>query len=135
MYKYSNTSIANLYTCHPDLIILFETVIKYVDVTIICGHRGQEEQNKAFENNKSTLKYPDSKHNRLPSSATDAVSYPIQWDDLEQHYYLSGYIKGIADMLYEQGKMSRRIRCGADWNRNMLVTDETFLDLFHFELI
>ena len=82
----------------------------------------------------SKLKYPDSKHNKKPSMAVDAVSYPIEWDDIEQHYYFAGYVKAVADMMYDQEMITHKVRCGADLNKNMQVSDENFMDLFHFEL-
>ena len=58
-----------------------------MDFAIICGHRGETEQNAAFYAGKSKLKYPYSKHNSLPARAYDRVPYPIplnaagDWDD------------------------------------------------------
>jgi peptidoglycan LD-endopeptidase CwlK len=134
MPNYSNNSLNNLLTSHKDLVTIFTHVINYFDNTIICGHRNKYEQDKAYEEGNSQVKYPFSKHNSKPSMAIDAVTYPINWEDVNQHYYFSGYVKAVADLFYEQGKISHKVRCGADWNKNMQVSDENFMDLFHFEL-
>ena len=42
---------------------------------IVCGHRNKEDQNKAFAEGKSKLKWPKGKHNKLPSQAVDAAPY------------------------------------------------------------
>ena len=46
MPSYSKLSKARLATCHDDLITIFNKVIEHMDVTIVCGHRGKEEQNE-----------------------------------------------------------------------------------------
>ena len=73
---------------------------------------------------------------RYPSLAVDAAPYEatgIDWSK-SQMLFFAGYVKGIADQLYQSGVMSHRIRLGADWNMNNDIDDETFLDP-HFELI
>lgn len=134
MAHYSINSINKLLTSHRDLVNVFSYVINHFDNTIICGNRNKFDQDKAYDEEKSQVRFPYSKHNSIPSMATDAVSYPISWDDLSQHYYFAGYVKAVADMLYDTKKISHKVRCGADWNKNMQVGDESFMDLFHFEL-
>jgi hypothetical protein len=81
MPKFSPKSLAKLNTCHPDLIKLFSEVIKTYDCTIICGHRGPEDQEQAFREGKSKLHYPESRHNSIPSEAVDVCPYPLKsWD-------------------------------------------------------
>lgn len=57
MPYYSERSKKRLETCHEDLQKLFNEVIKHFDCTILCGHRGQEEQDKAFAEGMS-FKFP-----------------------------------------------------------------------------
>lgn len=135
MYYFSQRSKNNLNECHIDLQTLFNEVIKFIDFAVIEGHRGKEEQNKAYREDKSKVKFPNSKHNKKPSFAVDAVLYPIIWENINDHYYFSGYVKGVADQLFREGKMKHKLRAGADWNKNYRVEDENFKDLFHFELI
>ena len=49
MYKYINTSKGRLSTCVERLQKFFNEVIKYVDCTILEGHRNEERQEKLFK--------------------------------------------------------------------------------------
>lgn len=136
MPSFSKQSKAILATCHPDLQILFNTVILTFDCSIICGHRSQKDQEIAFKTGKSKLKFPNSKHNSNPSWAVDAAPSPIDWENLHRFHWFGGYVLGIADMLYKQGKMTHRVKWGGDWDRDMDLGDEKGLrDFPHFELI
>ena len=77
----------------------------------------------------SKLKFPESKHNQMPSMAADVVLYPIDWDDTQRFYMFVGIVRGIA------AKMNIPIRCGADWDGDMYIKDQNFHDLPHFELL
>ena len=136
MPKYSKTSLKRLRECHEDLQIVFMEVIKYFDCTIICGRRGRIFQNKAFVRGFSKLKYPFSKHNKLPKSeATDSVPYPIQWYNINRMRFFAGFVLGIAAVLYAQGKIKHRIRCGIDWDMDTELRDQRFNDLPHYEIV
>jgi len=137
MPKFSRSSRDKLAECHEDLQVLFNEVIRYYDCTITCGYRSKEEQNKAFTEGKSKLKFPNSKHNKKPSIAVDAVPYEktgVDWD-LKQALFFSGFVKGIADRLYSEGIIKHKVKAGADWNMNYDINDEIFIDYFHFELV
>ena len=137
MSQFSQSSAEKLSTCHTDLQILFKEVIKEYDCTVLCGHRGEEEQNKAFKAGNSKLQWPNSKHNTAPALAADVVPYEstgVDYGKLQSADF-SGYVKGIADMLFRQGRMDHKIRRGADWNGDNNVDDTTFWDAGHFELI
>lgn len=134
MPTFSQRSIDNLSECHPDLQVIAAEAIKGFDFMVYEGHRSQAEQDKAFYAGKSKLKYPDSKHNRKPSMAFDAAPYPIDWNNRERFYALAWYIKGIADRLFLEGKISHRVRLGADWDGNNNPRDN-WEDLPHIELI
>ena len=69
------------------------------------------------------------------SHAVDASSYPVNWKDTGRFYMFVGRIKQIADELFEQGKITHRIRCGADWDMDGYTNDQKFHDLPHIELI
>lgn len=77
-----------LATCDPELIRLVEAVAEDIDhrpglhvhdVTVICGHRGEADQDAAFAKGNSKLRFPHSKHNSYPSLAVDLAPYPIDW--------------------------------------------------------
>ncbi len=49
--------------------------------------------------------------------------------------FLAGIVIGIADEMYKSGEVSHKVRWGGDWDRDGDFNDETFKDLWHFELI
>lgn len=132
MGTFSKTSRDRLATCHIDLQTIFNEVVVGFDCTIIEGHRSQEMQDQYFNEGQSRVKYPNSKHNPIPSNAVDVGPYlngDVSWD--QKHcLYFAGYVMGIAY------KLDIPIRFGGDWNMNFeVMTDQTFQDLVHFELI
>lgn len=129
MNKFSKSSKDRLSTCRFDLQTLFREVIKGFDCTVLQGRRGEEEQNRLFEQNKTKVKYDKSKHNKNPSLAIDVVPYPINWNDRERFHYFAGYVMGIAC------NMKIKLRWGGDWDRDTQVDDNSFDDLPHYELI
>lgn len=135
MYSYSKASATNRLSCHSNLQFLFWEVLKTYDHSILCGHRGKKEQEKAFENKQSEIRYPFSKHNKKPSLAVDVAPYPIDWDNLYRFYHFSGFVCGVADRLLAEGVISHKIRWGGDWNGNRDFSDQDFNDLVHYELI
>ena len=128
MPKFGKRSMSKLETCHEDLQQVFYQVIKHFDCSILEGYRGEELQNKYFDEGKSKVKFPKGRHNANPSKAVDVVPWPVDWDDTDRMYYFAGFVKGIASML------DIPIRWGGDWNDNTEVKDTGFKDLPHFEL-
>ena len=126
---FSKKSQDNLATCHPLLIVLMNHVVRIRDCSILTGHRGKEEQNAAYENGNSKVKWPNGRHNKIPSMAVDAQPYPYKEGDLHSFYHFVGVVYGVAGLLDIQ------IRQGADWNGNLDFKDESFVDLFHIELV
>jgi len=133
MPKFSNKSDLSLDTCHPLLQELFREVIKDRDCTIIEGHRTRRRQNQLFEEEKSKVQWPESKHNAMPSQAVDAgpciPGKGIPWAEQENFYAFGGYVKGVAKLL------GIKIRWGGDWDNDNDVKDQKFNDLAHFELL
>ena len=131
MYKFSEASQKNLDTCDHHLKILFEQVITRRDCAVVCGHRGEVDQNAAFNSGKSKLKFPLSKHNTDPSEAVDVypcVNGRIATDE-DSCRVFGGFVMGMASA------MGMSIRWGGDWDRDADVNDNTFNDLVHFETI
>jgi len=135
MPKFSKRSINNLSECHIDLQVVFKQVINHFDCTVIEGHRPEAEQNAAYNAGNSKVKFPNSKHNSLPSMAADVVPYPIDWNDTDRMRYFAGFVMGIAAVLKEQGKITHSVRAGIDWDRDTQTNDQRFIDLPHFELV
>lgn len=129
MNRYSLSSRARLDTCHPSLIRVFEGILLVVDHTIICGHRGQFEQDEAYRTGKSEVEFPDSRHNMDPSQAVDAAPYPIDWTDRERATLFAGFVLGYA------ASLDVTLTWGGDWNKDWHVADNHFDDLWHFQLV
>lgn len=135
MPKFSQESFSKLSTCHPDLQTLFYEVIRNFDCQILEGYRGEDEQNTAFSEGKSKLKYPDGKHNSNPSHAVDVSPYPVNWKNTNRFYWFAGYVMGVAQKLKDDGKITHAIRFGGDWNSDNDISDNKFNDLVHYELV
>ena len=129
MNNFSKRSSKRLESCHPALQELFYTVLEEINCSILEGHRGKELQEIYYNSNKSTLDWPDSKHNKVPSLAVDAAPYPIDWNDTDRFYYFAGVVKGVASQL------GIDIRWGGDWDRDNNLKNQKFFDLPHFELV
>ena len=127
MYYFSDKSKERLSTTHQDLQTLFNYVIKGRDCSIICGVRGEAEQNEAYRKGNSKLQYPFSKHNKKPSLAVDVIPYPFNgWDDHIQFIEFGNYVLGVAEMLKQYGAIEHSIQWGGNWN---------FKDYPHYEII
>lgn len=103
-----NASNRKLATCQPELRRLIEKVASGIDdgecpgirdITVLCGFRGEVEQNEAFERGASKVRYPNSKHNVLPSNAVDVAPYPIDWSDIESFRALRKYVLDVAERI------------------------------------
>jgi len=129
MPEYSETSRRRLITCNPLLQQVFNEVIKYYDCSILCGHRSEKDQLIAYQEDKSKVQWPNSKHNIFPSDAVDVAPYPINWNNIKRFYYFAGFVLGVASQL------RINIRFGGDWDGDEDLDDQTFNDLVHFELV
>lgn len=129
MYKFSKKSLELLSQCDERLQKLCYEVIKVMDISILVAYRGQEEQDKAFAEKKSKLKFPNSKHNKVPSLAVDVAPYPIDWADERRFYFMMGIFKAKADSL------GIKIRLGGDWGSDNNFQNDGFVDLPHIELL
>lgn len=134
MYKFSSKSQAKLNECHKDIQIICNELIKYIDFTVVTGYRSPEEQLKKYQQGFSKVKR--GKHNYNPSLAIDIQPYPLSNNQKrEQFYYLAGFFMGIAKTLKAEGLITHDIRFGGDWDKDGEIIDNTFDDLYHFELI
>ena len=132
MPKFGTKSIERLNPCHPDLIAVFNEVIKYYDCTVTCGYRGEEDQNKAFDEGRSNARYPKGKHNNSPSTAVDIYPYPVDFENYDRLSHFAGFVLGIANT------MGIKLRWGRDWHQEFWTKkkDTTKLrDYPHFELV
>jgi peptidoglycan L-alanyl-D-glutamate endopeptidase CwlK len=105
------TSILRLATCDVRLQQLVTAVAADVDagvvpgvndLTVLCGHRGEADQEAAFKAGASKLHWPNSKHNSTPSLAVDLAPFPIAWGDREAFLALRAHVKATAKRLKVQ---------------------------------
>ena len=139
MPSITGKSLERLRTVHPSLQVIISKANNIMELSVLCGVREEAEQNKAFAEGKSKLKWPDSKHNLKPgqqySNAVDIIPYFIgpkdnyDWDDALAFAFLAGICKAIAV------EECIKIRWGGDWDSDGRTKDERFLDLPHIELI
>jgi len=129
MPKFGTRSRNSLHSCDNRLKKVFNEVIKTVDCSVLEGHRDKDRQNKLYKEGKTKVRYPNGRHNKLPSMACDVVPYPIDWNDRERFHLFAGFVLGIAN------QMGVELRWGGDWNRNWEVDDNKFDDFPHFELV
>jgi len=134
MPSFGQASMKRYATLHPNLQSIMDEAIKVMDFSIVCGFRGEEAQNEAFADGKSTKQWPNSKHNQEPSIAVDVAPWnpdlgDIDWDNIDAFILLAGIIKGIAHC---QGIS---VRWGGDFNDNNNMDDENFVDMPHIELV
>lgn len=135
MPKFSQSSLSQLATCHPELQLLFKEVINHFDCKVLEGYRNQADQEKAFAAGNTKLHYPNGNHNKRPSMAADVSPYPVNWNDTKRFYWFGGFVMGIATQLKDEGKMKYNVRFGGDWDSDKDINDQSFNDLVHFELV
>lgn len=121
MPELSEVSKKRLSDCHLDLQRLIAEVVKLAPCAVICGHRGEKEQNDAFNKGSSKAKFGQSFHNSLPSLAVDVVPQPLDWGDIPAFEKLGSLIMQKAD------ELSIKIR----WGKHF----KGLVDYPHFELM
>lgn len=119
--RLSERSRKNLDMVYPTWIEILNKAAELTDFEVICGHRGEKEQNQAYDDGKSKLKYPLSAHNVIPSMAVDLAPRPIDWSNKEAFCHLAGIVLGIAH------QMGVTVKWGGDW--------KSFKDYPHYEIV
>lgn len=104
--------------------------IGLMDFTIDCSYRSEEDQNSAYADKKSKVKWPNSKHNKNPAIAMDCVPYvngKISWNKF--HCCCLAFM-----ILTVAKKLNISLRWGGNWDMDgEPITDQDFQDLVHFE--
>lgn len=133
-FHYGKQSMANLATVHSDLEMVMEDALDtgIMDISVIEGHREWARQDRYFILEKSKVRWPDSKHNKMPSEAVDVAPYingKVSWNRLHC-CVLAGIILACA------AKRGIKLRWGGNWDMDgEPITDQDFQDLVHYELI
>lgn len=131
MNKWGDESHRQRSNCDVRLNQIGDIVLQIKDHSVIKGHRNKEDQNRAFDDGHSKLRWPDGKHNQLPCKAQDVRAYPWpdnEQDQREEQLYLLGLYRGVAHM------KGIKLRTGADWDRDGEIADNGFDDFFHIQL-
>lgn len=143
MYEYARSSLVFLLEAHSDLQLICYTVKKRskIDFDISCVYRSKIEQKKKFDLSMSKIDGINQigKHNLTPSEAVDIYCYKDHESKasytIHQMAYMAGVFDSVAKELYDNGRISHLIRWGGNWDRDgIIITDQSFDDLPHFEL-
>ena len=119
-------------TIHPRLVMVLDAAIEDFDFAIIEGHRGKAAQDKAYATGASQLPWPKGNHNATPSRAADLAPWPVDWSESEKPHLRFAFMMGVIHA--HAKRLGVKVRFGMDWNRNLDMRDETFLDFGHVEL-
>jgi peptidoglycan L-alanyl-D-glutamate endopeptidase CwlK len=122
-------SSRRLVKAHPLLQELFEEVAKKVEIKILESQRGEADQELAVKLGRSKAHFGQSAHNWTPAIALDVVPLPIDWKNTKAFVAL-----GQKVILPLAKKLKIPVRWGADWNMNSKLSDESFVDMPHWEL-
>lgn len=155
MYKLGRTSQNRLNTCHPDLVLIITEAIKVsqIDFGVSQGERTVEQQQMYFNAGKSKVNPKDydtldellkrGKHIvdgdiRKLSEAVDLFAYyngAAHWDT-PSLAFIGGVVISTSNRLFSEGKIKHKIRWGGNWNSDsVIITDQSFQDLPHYELV
>ena len=133
--------MANLNTCHRDIQTVLHEAIKYVDFSVVFGHRSEALQAELYAKGRDkdgnvvkiseVVTYKDgtikrSKHNFYPSKAVDIIPWPSGWKDDKEFFFVSGVVQAIAGQMLKDGRITSSIKWGGRW--------KTLVDLPHFQL-
>lgn len=128
---FGKRSVLALNDVHPRLRLIAERALELceTDFSVLEGHRGEQEQNKAYRLGNTKVKFPNSAHNQMPALAIDCIPYPFKgWNDREGFQAISLAMHQAAR------EFDTEIRWGGDFNRDGNKTTSDAWDLPHYEL-
>lgn len=119
-YRWGKKSLENLSQAHTILQHLADKAldISKQDLKVICAFRGEAEQNKAYEEGKSKLKWPKSLHNSRPSLAIDVVPLPLDWNNIAAFEEMVECFEEAWYLLDKDITKGWVLQCGADFSFN-----------------
>lgn len=142
MNKFSNTSLERLSTCDERIQQVFQLAIKrsVVDFGVSEGRRSVERQQELYAKGRTEpgdiVTYVDginkkSKHNYDPSKGVDIFIWAGKVSYDQKHLcYVAGVIMSCAR------ELEVPLRWGGNWNSDgVIISDQNFVDLPHYELI
>ena len=141
MPYFGERSKQNLQYIHPMFRLALDDAIKIIDFSVICGLRGDEEQQEAYDSGHSGALPGQSMHNLNPargrffSWAIDFIPHPFRsWENDDVRFaHIAGVILAC---MYKHGLIGR---WGNDWDRDGIPVDidpdEKRRDLPHVEIV
>lgn len=151
MFQFGKSSQERIETCHPDLrLILREAIaVSPVDFGISEGVRSVDKQLQYYLDGKSRIdpRIPAQakKAKHLPneyglSMAADFYAYVAGKNSLAYDFnhlcLIAGVIIATAKRLKAEGRIIHDLRWGGNWDGDgEIITDQTFNDLPHVELV
>ena len=125
-YVMSKRSYNNFMTLEPRLQLIVYGLYHFWDIVVLEGHRTIERQKELLKQGRTKTMH--SKHLPFPSCAVDIAVYKYL-DDKNQLYRLNGTVKMLSDIL------GIKLRWGGDWNMDNDTKDNSFDDLYHYEVV
>lgn len=121
MPSFGERSRSKLETCEQEIQDVLNEAIKHYDFSVIDGHRDMERQNLYFNDGKSQVRWPNSRHNSYPSQAVDIIPYPGGFDNPNSEFdRMATYVLSAA------AKLGVELEWGGHW--------KNFKDYAHFQL-
>ena len=127
MPVFGSRSNTCLDSCVPEIRVICNAAIEFIDFAVTTGHRTDEEQHRLWCQGRTMpgrivtrLDAGESVHNNYPSPAFDFCPWPVDWDDLVQFGFVAGVIR------YCAWRRDIDLAWGGDWN--------TFVDYPHMQI-
>ena len=116
-YKLSKSGEDRLKQCCSEIQSVIKEVLYYRDITILCGYRSKEEQEKMFMQGASKAHAGQSAHNYQPSLAIDVVPYPIPMKDGKWDNDASDW-KDLSNLIFDIAKSKNiDLTWGGNWKK------------------
>jgi hypothetical protein len=124
---------------HPLLQKIMNLAAENIDFLILDSMRGEAEQELAFKRKFTKVHFGNSAHNWKPALALDIAPEPLDWGNSKDKAHNAKALQRFVDLqlnhiLPAARKLGIEIRQGVDWNRNGILTDDSWDDLPHVEL-
>ena len=147
-FYYGTASTRNLQTCHRDIQATMNLAIYIsdVDMSAVCGKRGEVAQEKAFDDGFSKAHFGESPHNFVVKDdggcpACDMIPWKDgkgQWNDKALFHRMADFIMEANKQLLGWGIVKHELVWGNDWNGNGIIVEndpaENFIDRPHWQL-
>jgi hypothetical protein len=101
---------------HPVLVELHDKSVSSSPEPffLTCTHRPEKEQNSAFMTGHSKLRWPNSKHNKLPSEAFDVADKNCTWE-VQRFVRIADHIKKVWKEEVAEKYPDLDLVWGGDW--------------------